>query len=96
MKIKIGQNEIAITQLFDTAEKRSTEMQRQITVYLEEAKPCEELQAIMEDSYTGNFILEKENGDTETFNGFVNYVISRDIESGSEQTSIRFQKVDGE
>ena len=93
MKIKVGQNEFEITQLFDTAQKRAGDdelNQRQVVVYLKEALSASAVQGLLDEHYDGKVILIRDNDEEETFTGLENYVVSRNVEEGSEQTSIRF------
>lgn len=93
MKIKIGTKEIKITQLFDTAQKRAESQDidtRQIIVYLKEPQSSADVQALLDEGFEGSVTLIKENSDQEVFTGIDSYVLSRNIEEGSEKTTIRF------
>lgn len=93
MKIKVGQNEFEITQLFDTAQRRAGDDeldQKQVVVYLKEAQAATSVQTLLDQDYDGEITLIRDDSSQETFTGLENYVVSRNVEEGSEQTSIRF------
>ena len=93
MKIRVGQNEFEITQLFDTAQRRAGDDeldQKQVIVYLKEAQAASSVQTLLDENYAGTIVLIKDDDSQETFPGLENYVVSRNVEEGSEQTNIRF------
>ncbi len=93
MKIKVGQNEFEITQLFDTAQRRAGDDeldQKQVVVYLKEAQSATSVQTLLDQDYDGKITLIRDDSSQETFTGLENYVVSRNVEEGSEQTNIRF------
>lgn len=92
MKIKFGEQEIEIIRMFDTAEKREGCV-RQIVVTVDgSGNTTDGLYAALDTSYTGSFVLVKEDGTTETFSDFPEFTISRNIEKNTEQTTICFGK----
>lgn len=93
MKIKVGSNEFEISQLFDTAQKRASDEEldtKQVVVYLKTPQSASSVQALLDQDYEGTVVLIRDDSSQETFTGLNSYVVSRNVEEGSEQTNIRF------